>query len=165
MSDDIKKGLMGVTVDETAVSKVMPEINSLTYRGYAAQDLCSLCQFEEVAYLILNGELPNKKEYKAFLKEEISERILSKNLINIIKQMPKKSHPMDVARTAVSFMGLEDKDTTNNSPKANLKKAMRIFSKTPTALAAFYRLRKGKKIIAPKKKLTFAENFFPYVFW
>ena len=66
MSDDIKKGLMGVTVDETAISKVMPEINSLTYRGYTAQDLCSQCQFEEVAYLILNGELPNKKQYKQY---------------------------------------------------------------------------------------------------
>jgi len=164
MSDDIKKGLMGVTVDETAISKVMPEINSLTYRGYAAQDLCSECQFEEVAYLILNGELPNKKQYKKFLKDEIGERTLSKNLINIIKQMPKKSHPMDVARTAVSFMGLEDKETTDNSPIANLRKAMRIFSKTPTALAAFYRLRKGKKIIPPKKNLTFAENFFHMCF-
>ena len=164
MTEDIKKGLMGVTVDETAISKVMPEINSLTYRGYAAQDLCSKCQFEEVAYLILNGELPNKNEYKKFLKQELSERSLSKNLINIIKQIPKKSHPMDVARTAVSFMGLEDKETTNNSPKANLKKAMRIFSKTPTALAAFYRLRKGKKIIPPKKNLSFAENFFHMCF-
>ena len=48
------------------------------------------CQFEEVAYLILNGELPNKKQYKQFLKDEIGERSLSKNLINIIKQMPKK---------------------------------------------------------------------------
>jgi len=164
MRDDIKKGLMGVTVDETAISKVMPEINSLTYRGYAAQDLCSQCQFEEVAYLILNGELPNKKQYKNFLKDEVSERTLSKNLINIIKQMPKKSHPMDVARTAVSFMGLEDKETTDNSPTANLRKAMRIFSKTPTALAAFYRFRKGKKIIPPKKSLTFAENFFHMCF-
>jgi 2-methylcitrate synthase len=164
MSIDIKKGLMGVTVDETAISKVMPEINSLTYRGYAAQDLCSKCQFEEVAYLILNGDLPNKKEYGKFLKEETNERSLSKNLINIIKLMPKKSHPMDVARTAVSFMGLEDKETSDNSPKANLRKTMRIFSKTPTALAAFYRLRKGKKIIPPKKKLSFAENFFHMCF-
>jgi len=164
MSEVIKKGLMGVTVDETAISKVMPEINSLTYRGYAAQDLCAKCQFEEVAYLILNGELPNKKEYKKFLKEEINERPLSKNLINIIKQMPKKSHPMDVARTAVSFMGLEDSETIDNSPKANLRKSMRIFAKTPTALAAFYRLRKNKKIIAPKKKLTFSENFFHMCF-
>tara|TARA_B110001452_G_scaffold209213_1_gene179507 strand:- start:51 stop:1175 length:1125 start_codon:yes stop_codon:yes gene_type:complete len=164
MSEDIKKGLMGVTVDETAISKVMPEINSLTYRGYAAQDLCSKCRFEEVAYLILNGELPNKKEYKKFLKEEQNERSLSKNLINIIKKIPKKSHPMDVARTAVSFMGLEDKETANNSSKANLRKTMRIFSKTPTALAAFYRLRKGKKIIPPKMNLSFAENFFHMCF-
>ena len=164
MSDDIKKGLMGVTVDETAISKVMPEINSLTYRGYAAQDLCAICKFEEVAYLILNKELPNKKQLKQFEKKETKERTLSKNLINILKQMPKKSHPMDVARTAVSVMGLEDKETKNNSPKANLSKAMRIFSKTPVALAAFYRLRKGKKIIAPKKNLTFAENFFHMCF-
>ena len=164
MSEDIKKGLMGVTVDETAISKVMPEINSLTYRGYAAQDLCSKCQFEEVAYLILNGELPNKKAYKKFIKEEPGERSLSKNLINIIKKMPKKSHPMDVARTAVSFMGLEDKETADNSPKANLRKTMRIFSKTPTALAAFYRLRNSKKIIQPKKNLTFSENFFHMCF-
>ena len=52
MNNDIKKGLMGVTVDKTAISKVMPEINSLTYRGYAAQDLCAKCKFEEVLSLI-----------------------------------------------------------------------------------------------------------------
>ena len=164
MSDDIKKGLMGVVVDETGISKVMPEINSLTYRGYAAQDLCAKCKFEEVAYLILNGDLPNSIELKKFEKEERKDRKLSKSLIKIIKEMPKKSHPMDVARTAVSVMGLEDKETTDNSPKANLRKAMRIFSKMPVALAAFYRLRKGKKIIAPKNKLSFAENFFHMCF-
>ena len=86
MSVDIRKGLMGVTVDETAISKVMPEINSLTYRGYAAQDLCSKCQFEEVAYLILNGELPNKKQLKSFEKQEIKERKLSKTLLENIKK-------------------------------------------------------------------------------
>tara|TARA_B100000401_G_scaffold397289_1_gene307294 strand:+ start:802 stop:1926 length:1125 start_codon:yes stop_codon:yes gene_type:complete len=160
MGDDIKKGLMGVTVDETSISKVMPEINSLTYRGYAAQDLCANCNFEEVAYLILNKELPNKKQLLKFVKQERNERKLSKTLLNVIKEMPKKSHPMDVARTAVSVMGLEDKETTDNSPDANLRKTMRIFAKTPVALAAFYRLRKGKKIISPKKNLSFAENFF-----
>ena len=160
MSDEIKKGLLGIVVDETQVSKVMPEINSLTYRGYAVQDLCEMCRFEEAAYLILNGDLPNSIQLKKFEKEEKSNRDLSKNLNEIIKHMPKKSHPMDVARTAVSVMGLEDKDTTNNSPEANMRKAMRIFAKTPTALAAFYRIRKGKKIIKPKKNLSFAENFF-----
>ena len=164
MSDDIKKGLMGVTVDETSISKVMPEINSLTYRGYAAQDLCANCDFEEVAYLILNGELPNKNQLKKFVKQERNERKLSKTLLNVIKEMPKKSHPMDVARSAVSVMGLEDKETSDNSPQANYRKAMRIFAKTPVALATFYRLRKGKKIIPPKKNLSFAENFFHMCF-
>ena len=160
MSDEIKKGLLGIVVDETQVSKVMPEINSLTYRGYAVQDLCEMCRFEEAAYLILNGDLPNSIQLKKFEKEEKSNRDLSKNINEIIKHMPKKAHPMDVARTVVSVMGLEDKETTNNSPEANMRKAMRIFAKTPTALAAFYRIRKGKKIIKPKKNLSFAENFF-----
>ncbi len=164
MSEDIKKGLMGVTVDETAISKVMPEINSLTYRGYAAQDLCAKCKFEEVAYLILNGELPNKKQLKDFEKRENKERKISKSLINAIKSIPKTAHPMDVARTAVSIMGLEDKDASNNSPQANMRKVMRIFAKTPVALAAFYRARKGKKIIPPEKKLSFSENFFHMCF-
>jgi 2-methylcitrate synthase len=160
MSDDIKKGLLGIVVDETEVSKVMPEINSLTYRGYAAQDLCEYCRFEEVAYLILNKDLPNSIQLKQFEKEEKNNRELSKNLYEIIKHMPKKSHPMDVARTAVSVMGLEDKETSDSSPDANMRKALRIFAKTPTALAAFYRIRKGQKIIKPKKDLSFAENFF-----
>ena len=160
MTEDIKKGLLGIVVDETEVSKVMPEINSLTYRGYAAQDLCEYCRFEEVAYLILNKDLPNSIELRKFEKEEKNNRELTKNLYEIIKHMPKKSHPMDVARTAVSVMGLEDKETSDSSPDANMRKALRIFAKTPTALAAFYRIRKGKKIIKPKKDLTFAENFF-----
>ena len=164
MSDDIKKGLMGVTVDETGISKVMPEINSLTYRGYAAQDLCAKCKFEEVAYLILNGELPNKKQLKNFEKQERNERKLSKTLLQDIKNFPKKAHPMDVARTAVSIMGLEDKETKDNSSKANMRKVMRIFAKTPVALAAFYRTRKGKKIIPPKNNLSFSENFFHMCF-
>ncbi len=160
MSDEIKKGLLGIVVDETEVSKVMPEINSLTYRGYAAQDLCAKCKFEEVAYLILNGELPNKKQLKNFEHQEKKERALSKTLLADIKKFPKKAHPMDVARTVVSIMGLEDKETKDNSPKANMRKVMRIFAKTPVALAAFYRSRKGKKIIPPKKSLSFSENFF-----
>jgi 2-methylcitrate synthase len=164
MSEEIKKGLLGIVVDETEVSKVMPEINSLTYRGYAAQDLCAKCKFEEVAYLILNGELPSKKQLKKFENEERKERKLSKTLLDDIKKFPKKAHPMDVARTTVSIMGLEDKETKDNSPKANMRKVMRIFAKTPVALAAFYRARKGKKIIPPKKNLSFSENFFHMCF-
>ena len=160
MSDEIKKGLLGIVVDETTVSQVMPDINSLTYRGYAVQDLCEKCNFEEVAYLVLNGELPNKRQLKSFVKEERLDRKLSKEILSDIRKMPKKAHPMDVARTAVSLMALEDNETKDNSPKANMRKAIRIFSKTPIALAAFFRARKGKKIISPKKNLSFSENFF-----
>jgi len=160
MSEDIKKGLLGIVVDETTVSLVMPDINSLTYRGYAVQDLCEKCIFEEVAYLILNKELPNKTQLNKFKKQLEKNRNITINLREIIKRMPKKSHPMDVARTVVSVMGLEDKETNSNSPTANMRKAIRIFAKTPTAIAAFFRARKGKNVILPKKKLSFSENFF-----
>ena len=160
MTDEIKKGLLGIVVDETTISQVMPEINSLTYRGYAVQDLCEMCCFEEVAYLILNGDLPNTIQLNKFRKEERTNRDITINLREIIKHMPKKSHPMDVVRTVISVMGLEDKETTDNSPEANMRKSMRILAKTPTAIAAFFRVRKGKKVIKPKKDLSFSENFF-----
>ena len=159
MSEDIKKGLVGIVVDETTISQVMPEINSLTYRGYTVQELCDKCVFEEVAYLVLNGELPNPKQLKKFLKEERSSRNLSKQILQDLKKMPKKAHPMDVIRTVVSLMALEDKDTSNNSKEANMRKALRIFAAAPTAVAAYFRIRKGKKIIRPDKKLSFSENF------
>ena len=160
MSDDIKKGLLGIVVDETQVSKVMPEINSLTYRGYAVQDLCKKCNFEEVAFLVLNGDLPKKNELKKFKKQLEDNRNITINLREIVKHMPKKAHPMDVTRTIVSVLGLEDKETNDNSPKANMRKTIRIFAKTPTAIAAFFRARKGKNVIPPKKNLSFSENFF-----
>ncbi len=160
MADEIKKGLLGIVVDETTISQVMPEINSLTYRGYAVQDLCEMCSFEEVAYLILNGDLPNSIQLNKFKKEERENRNISINLREIIKHMPKKAHPMDVVRTVVSVMGLEDKETIDNSPKANMRKTIRILAKTPAAIAAFFRVRKGKKVIKPKKDLSFSENFF-----
>ena len=164
MHNEIKKGLLGIVVDETTISQVMPEINSLTYRGYTVQELCDKCSFEEVAYLVINGKLPNKKQLKKFIKEERSNRKLSNQILKDIEKMPKKAHPMDVVRTAVSLMALEDKETMNNSPEANMRKAMRIFSKTPVAVAAFFRVRKGKKIITPKKNLSFSENFFHMCF-
>ncbi len=164
MSEEIKKGLLGIVVDETTISHVVPELSALTYRGYTVQELCDKCDFEEVAYLVLNGELPNKSQLKKFIKQERSERKLSKQILNDIKKMPRNAHPMDVIRTCVSLMALEDKDTKDNSPKANMRKAMRIFAKTPTAVAAYFRTRKGKSIIAPSKNLSFSENFFKMMF-
>ncbi len=164
MSEEIKKGLLGIVVDETTISHVVPELSTLTYRGYTVQELCDKCDFEEVAYLVLHGELPNKIQLKKFIKTERSERKLSKQILKDIQKMPKNAHPMDVIRTCVSLMALEDKDTRDNSPKSNMRKAMKIFAKTPTAVAAYFRVRKGKKIISPNKKLSFAENFFKMMF-
>jgi len=157
---EIKKGLVGVIADETKVSEVMPDINSLTYRGYAVQDLAEACVFEEVAYLLLNGELPNKSQLAKFQEQERNNREISSNLKKVIQNYPKNAHPMDTTRTSVSHLGLEDSETATNTIEANYSKFLKIFSKTPTAVAANFRTRKGLDIIDPKKDLTFSENFF-----
>ena len=161
---EIKKGLVGVIADETKVSEVMPDINSLTYRGYAVQDLAEACVFEEVAYLLLNGELPNKSQLAKFQEEERNNREISSNLKKIIKSYPKNAHPMDTTRTSVSHLGLEDSETAKNTTEANYKKFIKIFSKTSTAVAANFRTRKGLDIIDPNKDLSFSENFFHMCF-
>ena len=164
MSDEIKKGLVGVISDETKVSEVMPDINSLTYRGYAVQDLAKQCKFEQVAYLLLNSELPNSEQLAKFEQEERSNRKISENLKNIIKNYPKNAHPMDTTRTSVSHMGLEDPDTSDNSVAANIRKSMRLLAQISTAVAANFRVRKGQEIIEPDPKLGFCENFFNMCF-
>jgi len=161
---EIKKGLVGVIADETKVSEVMPDINSLTYRGYAVQDLAEVCVFEEVAYLLLNGELPSKSQLAKFQEEERSNREISSNLKKIIQSYPNNAHPMDTTRTSVSHLGLEDSEASTNTIEANYKKFIRIFAKTPTAVAANFRTRKGLDIIDPKKDLSFSENFFHMCF-
>ena len=161
---EIKKGLVGVIADETKVSEVMPDINSLTYRGYAVQDLAEACIFEEVAYLLLNGELPNKSQLTKFQEEERNNREISTNLKKIIQNFPKTANPMDTTRTSVSHLSLEDSETDTNTIEANYNKFIRIFAKTPTAVAANFRTRKKLDIIDPKKDLSFSENFFHMCF-
>ena len=161
---EIKKGLVGVIADETKVSEVMPDINSLTYRGYAVQDLAEACIFEEVAYLLLNGELPNKSQLTKFQEEERNNREISTNLKKIIQNFPKTANPMDTTRTSVSHLSLEDSETDTNTIEANYNKFIRIFAKTPTAVAANFRVRKELDIIDPKKDLSFSENFFHMCF-
>jgi 2-methylcitrate synthase/citrate synthase II len=144
---EIKKGLVGVIADETKVSEVMPDINSLTYRGYAVQDLAEVCVFEEVAYLLLHGELPNKSQLAKFQEEERSNREISSNLKKVIQNYSKNAHP-----------------TSINTIEANYNKFIKIFAKTPTTVAANFRTRKGLDIIDPKKDLSFSENFFHMCF-
>ena len=161
---DIRKGLVGVVADTTAVSKVMPESNSLTYRGYPVQDLAEQCRFEEVAYLLWHGELPTTAQLAAFTAAERAERAISPALSALIAAFPKHAHPMDAIRTAVSFMGMEDAEAADVSEPATRRKAMRLLAKIPTAVAAAHRASKGMAAIAPDPSLGFAENFFHMVF-
>lgn len=164
MNEEIRRGLVGVIADESAVSKVVSETNSLTYRGYPVQDLCEACAFEEVAFLLWNGELPTKAQLAAFRAEEASQRAISPALHRVIADFPKDAHPMDAIRTAVSFLGMEDPETADVSEPATRRKAMRILAKVPTAIAAAARAAKGLPPIDPDPSLTFAENFFHVVF-
>ena len=114
MSDEVKKGLLGIVVDETEVSKVMPEINSLTYRGYAVQDLCEFCRFEEAAYLILKGDLPNTIELRQFEKIEKGQRDLSKNLYEIISIMILDRKVIHLKKKAMNELSLKNTWEKNN---------------------------------------------------
>ncbi len=161
---DIKYGLAGVVTDDTAVSKVMPETNSLTYRGYAVQDLATQCRFEEVAYLIWNGELPNKAQLAEFEQQEKAERGLSDDLLAVMKRFPKQAHPMATLRTAVSFLGLEDGDIEDHATDRLYERSISLFAKIPQIVATDYRLRNGLEPIAPDNSLRFSENFFHMCF-
>ena len=161
---EVRKGLVGVYADESSVSKVMPETNSLTYRGYAVQDLCENSSFIEVAYLLWNGDLPTAAQMTAFQAEGRSQRALSPALMRVLRDFPKDAHPMDAIRTAVSFLGMEDPDASDISDAAQRRKAIRLLAKIPTAVAATNRLSKGLEPIAPDPSLPFCENFFNMVF-
>ena len=162
MSDKIKvpKGLAGVIVDETKVSKVMPEINSLVYRGYPVQELAELCSFEEVAYLLVHDDLPTQSQLNDFTAKEKKYRILSEHLQQVIALFPRDAHPMDKVRTGISYFGMEDKLIWENDPQTNRDKFMLLLAKIPTIIAYAYRQEKGQALIPPSESLSFSENFF-----
>ena len=162
MSDTIKapKGLAGVITDVTKVSKVMPETNSLTYRGYAVQDLAEQANFMQSAYLMIYGELPNQQQYNNFVAKEKDYRAVSENLQNVIKLYPKNAHPMDFLRTGVSYLGMEDDRIWDDSEATNIDKFLHLLAKIPTIAAYSYRRTIGKEFIAPDENLDYVENFF-----
>lgn len=159
-----KKGLEGSVIDTSSVSKVNADTNSLIYRGYPVQDLAENCKFEEVAYLMYKGELPNKSQLADFENLERNYRDVSKANLDVIKLLPKKSHPMDSVRTGVSFLGCEDERIWDAKPETNFDKAVRMLAKIPTLIAADYRFKKGLDFIPPKKDLSISENFFHMCF-
>lgn len=160
----IYKGLAGVVVDTTAISKVVPETNTLTYRGYPVQDLAAKCSFEQVAYLLWHGELPSDQELALFNQRERSSRRLNRSLLSLLTKLPENCHPMDVVRTAISYLGAEDPDEDDSSVPANYAKALRMFAVLPTIVAADMRRRRGLDPIAPHSHLGYSENFLAMCF-
>jgi citrate synthase len=160
----IHKGLAGVVADTTAISKVMEETNSLTYRGYAVQELAAHCTFEEVAYLIWKGELPGKQQLAGFTALERAQRELSDTVLETIGSLPRNCAGMDVLRTAVSVMGAEDTREDDNAPAVNYEKSVAMMAKLPAVVAYDYRRRHGLPRIAPDPSLGFAANFFHMCF-
>jgi 2-methylcitrate synthase len=161
----IEKGLAGVVVDVTAVSEVIPELSALTYRGYPVDELARHCSFEEVAYLLWNGELPDKKELAAFLRAEKREREITSRMLRVIGTFPKSAHPMDTIRTAVSMLGAEKKTAWGGEGEdKDRRRAMKLLAKIPTMIATDFRLRQGKRRIKPRGDLSMAENFLNMCF-
>jgi 2-methylcitrate synthase len=161
---DIHKGLAGVVVDVTAISKVNPETNSLLYRGYPVQELAAECSFEQVAYLLWHGELPTDEQLEHFEAEERSQRTLAANVRAVIDGLPVSAHPMDVLRTAVSVIGANDERLDDASPEANLERAVRLFAQVPAIVAYDQRRRRGQDPIEPRDDLGYAQNFLHMTF-
>ncbi|MFX0576849.1 bifunctional 2-methylcitrate synthase/citrate synthase [Nocardia nepalensis] len=162
---EIKKGLAGVVVDTTSISKVVPETNSLTYRGYAVQDLARHCGFEEVAYLLWYGELPDAAQLELLCQRERAQRRIDRSILSLVEKMPENCHPMDVVRTVVSYLGAEDADLdAAQGDRALLARSLRLTAVLPTVIAADMRRRRGLEPIAPHSHLGFAENFLNMCF-
>jgi 2-methylcitrate synthase len=160
----IHKGLAGVVVDTTAISKVNPETNSLLYRGYPVQELAALCSFEQVAYLLWHGELPNEEQLAEFEATERGQRSLEENVRRVIDDLPTTAHPMDIVRTAVSVIGANDPTAEDDSPEANLAKAMRLYAQLPAIVAYDQRRRRGEHLIEPRDDLGYSANFLHMTF-
>jgi len=161
---EVHKGLAGVVVDRTAISDVVPETNSLTYRGYPVQELAASRSFEEVAYLVWHGELPTRAQLAAFCERERCLRELSRSTIAQIERLPDSCHPMDVLRSAVSLLGAEDPTEDEGGREAVLAKALVLMASLPTVIALDRRRRHGLPRIPPDAALGFSENFFHMCF-
>ena len=161
--ETIIKGLEGLVVDETKISKVIPESSELLYRGYPVAQLAEKCSFEEVVYLLWEGDLPSNKEKESFEKQERKKRpFLNKELISLLELL-KDAHPMDAVRTLISYWGAKGYVWDKNT-KERKEKALRLLAAAPVFVSAHFRLRKKLNPIFPDNELSFSENFLKMCF-
>ncbi len=159
MAEELKKGLEGVVVADTRLSKVFGDIGKLIYVGYDIRDLAAHASFEEVVYLLWYGKLPTQPQLNQLQARLHAEAALHPSILQALKGYPTGAHPMAVLRTAVSQIGLNDPDAEDNSQDANYRKALSLTAKIPTIIAAWARIRAGKEPVAPRDDLGLAANF------
>src|SRR3989440_8801678 len=152
-------GLAGVIAGETAICWVDPNAG-LMYRGYDIHEMGAKATFEEVAYLLLNGELPNGKQLNEFKQQISAERALPKEVEQMLRLLPKATHPMDTLRTGVSMLSAFDKEVGDNSHDANIRKSIRLIARVSTLIADGYRISQNEKPLPEKPELSQAANFF-----
>jgi citrate synthase len=153
------KGLEGVVATNSKICYIDGEQGVLAYRGIDIHELADHSTFEEVCYLLWNGELPTRNQLKELNERLAAERKLPDGVLEILRTLPKGALPMDVLRTAVSALGLYDAEEKSNDHAANVHKAIRLTSQIAMIVAAYDRLRKGKDVVKPDPALKHAANF------
>src|SRR5689334_15216473 len=157
MSDMIySPGLEGVIAGETAISTIE---GGLRYRGYPVGELVENASFDEVAFLLLHGDLPNRHQLASFQRRVAAARNVPHPLLDLLRVLPPAIHPMDAVCTSVSVLAHYDPETEDGSHPANLRKAERLVAQIPVAVAAHYRLSRGLETVAPRTDLGTAANF------
>ncbi|MEL7675389.1 MAG: citrate/2-methylcitrate synthase [Chloroflexota bacterium] len=159
MAEEQKKGLEGVVIADTRLSKVFGDIGKLIYCGYDIRDLAAHASFEEVIFLLWYGALPTQIQLERLEHRLHDEAVLHPSVLQALNTYPTSAHPMAVLRTAVSQIGLNDPAAEDNSQDANYRKALRLTAKIPTIIAAWARIREGKEPVAPRDDLGLAANF------
>lgn len=151
-------GLEGVIAGETSISRLSSR-PGLVYRGYDIEDLAQNASYEEVVWLLLQGELPSMAKLADFNRRLADERQLPPAMIQMLELLPAGTHPMDSLRTGVSMLAAFDPELNDNSVEANRRKALRIIGKTSRLVADGWRVANGQELLPPKRDLTHAGNF------
>jgi citrate synthase len=151
-------GLEGIVATTSSICFIDGEAGVLSYQGYNIHTLAEHATFEEVVYLLWNGNLPAKAELDGLKAELVAQRELPAEVTAFLKTVPKGT-PMDVLRTAVSMLGIFDPAVADGSEPTNKKKAARLVAKIATIVTSFDRLRNGKEVIPGDPKLGHAANF------
>ena len=148
-------GLEGVIAGETGIATIA---GGLQYRGYAIEELARDARFGEVAYLLLEGELPNQEQLADFQSILVESSELPAAVTDLIAAVPLHAGAMDVLRTGISALAHFDLQAGDNSRAANIGKTLRLLAQIPQLIAARYRLSKGLSPVAPNSELSFAAN-------